>query len=574
MFSAANPHTISPALEPSAPSGRSAAPSSEGRSYEARIRESRVLIVDDMVAHAALLLNLLHRLGFKEVRSLTDPREVFSTIGEWQPHLLILDLSMAHVTGQEIIELLRSDSAGKQPMPIMVVTGEQDPTLKRKVLAAGASEFLLKPYDSSEIVLRIRNLLMMRFLQSELQGKNRELEETVAQRTAALVDRTRELEAALEDLRRSQSQMLEQERLRVFAGMAGGIAHDFNNALNCVIGYTDLMLADEELAGDKQTVLEYARTMNTAGRDAAALVSRLRNLYRPKDEDEEGTFTLVPLRQLLSEAVALSQPKWKAQALVEGRVIDVELQPTDEAEILCNPAEMREVLMNLIFNAADAMPAGGTITLRTRVRGPQVEIGVSDTGTGMPEEVRARCLEPFFSTKGHRGTGLGLSMVAGIVQRHNGTLEVVSELGRGTTIWVRLTTVSDSAGATAPGTLPELTPALRILAVDDEPTARDVISRCLTADGHTVVTAATGHQALAKLATERFDIVITDHAMPFMTGTELAHAIKRQQSGERVILLSGSSDPGAERLPGGIDAWLEKPLSRGKLRNAILGVLS
>jgi signal transduction histidine kinase len=537
-------------------------------SYDQQIRESRVLILDDAVANIALLESVLRRLGFKQVRSLSDSREVFTAMADWPPDLLILDLSMPHVSGFEVLELLRGENAGTEGMPVLVLTGEVEPAVKRKALALGASEFVLRPFDTSEIVLRIRNLLMMRFLQKEMKRQNRDLELKVAERTSSLLERSQQLETALEKLNQSQDQLLEQERLRAFAGMAGGIAHDFNNVLNCVVGYTDLLLADEKIAADPASVVEFAQIMNTAGRDAAKMVNRLRDLYRPRENTEAWTPTHVPT--LLAEAVSFSRPKWKAQALAAGRTIEVVVEAGEVPEISCNAAEVREALMNLIFNAVDAMPAGGTITLRARAAGECVELGVADVGTGMSPEVRTRCLEPFFSTKGEQGTGLGLAMVFGILKRHEGTIHIESALGEGTTIWLRLPRrIQPSAPEPRPQPTGEKR-RLNVLVVDDQPIARDIVSRYLKADGHRVTASGNGQEALTRIMGEAFDLVVTDHAMPLMTGTDLALAIKGRPAPPRVVLLSGTAEADfAGHPPDSIDAWLSKPATGDELRQAV-----
>jgi CheY-like chemotaxis protein len=350
--------------------------------------------------------------------------------------------------------------------------------------------------------------------------------------------------------------------------MAGGIAHDFNNVLNCVVGYTDLLLADEKIAADPASVVEFAQIMNTAGRDAAKMVNRLRDLYRPRENTEAWTPTHVPT--LLAEAVSFSRPKWKAQALAAGRTIEVVVEAGEVPEISCNAAEVREALMNLIFNAVDAMPAGGTITLRARAAGECVELGVADVGTGMSPEVRTRCLEPFFSTKGEQGTGLGLAMVFGILKRHEGTIHIESALGEGTTIWLRLPRrIQPSAPEPRPQPTGEKR-RLNVLVVDDQPIARDIVSRYLKADGHRVTASGNGQEALTRIMGEAFDLVVTDHAMPLMTGTDLALAIKGRPAPPRVVLLSGTAEADfAGHPPDSIDAWLSKPATGDELRQAV-----
>jgi signal transduction histidine kinase len=508
--------------------------------YELQVRNSRILVVDDLIANVTLLENVLSRLGYKQIKSLTDPRQALSTVAEWQPDLIVLDLAMPHLNGFSIMAQLRENVPKEQWIPVLVLTADTDPATKRKALAGGATEFLPKPFDSSEIVLRIRNLLFMRILHKELRDHNHLLEERVAKRTASLSERTAELEQALAELKQAQKQVVQQERFRAFGEMAGGVAHDFNNVLMCVIGYTDLLLNDPTIMQEPETVEKFLRTMNSAGHDASRIVGRLRDFYRPREENE--ILTSIDLNKLFEDVVSLTQPKWKAQALASGRVINIRTDFARAPLAHCNPAEMREVVVNLIFNAVDAMPDGGSITLRTRVVGGTVSLGVSDSGTGMTEETRLRCMEPFYSTKGESGTGLGLSTVFGIVKRHEGTVEIESEVSRGTTFWIHLTMKDDNEIVDDEGLEAPVVP-LRILAVDDEPVVRDVLGRYLEADGHAVSVAADGAQALRLLQERDFDLLIADQAMPGMTGRQLIAAVHARMPGMPVLLLSGCSDP-------------------------------
>jgi CheY-like chemotaxis protein len=182
--------------------------------YDAQIRSSRILLVDDVVSSVTLLQNVLQRLGFKEVRSVTDPREVFAALDEWKPDLIVLDLAMPHIHGLHLLQHLREQETETDFTPVLVLTGNMQPETRRKALQSGASDYLLKPFESSEIVLRIRNLLLVRVLQAELRNQNVLLEEKVAERTKALSERTAQLERALAELKEMETQMLEQERFR------------------------------------------------------------------------------------------------------------------------------------------------------------------------------------------------------------------------------------------------------------------------------------------------------------------------------------------------------------------------
>ncbi len=233
---------------------------------------------------------------------------------------------------------------------------------------------------------------------------------------------------------------------------------------------------------------------------------------------------------------------------------------------------LREVLTNLIFNAVDAMPNGGGISLETTIENDRAVIRVSDAGTGMTETVRQRCLEPFFSTKGEHGTGLGLSMVYGIIQRHRGELQIQSEFGQGTTFVISLPLAqSSSTPAAAAPVVSEPNSSLRVLVVDDEHRVREVLSTYLRCDGHQVATAATGREALEKFRHGQFDLVLLDRAMPEMSGEQTAQFIKQVNGNVPVILLTGFGAlievTGAQ--PKAVDAVLSKPITLDVLRRTI-----
>ncbi len=398
-------------------------------------------MLDDEVANTCLVENFLNRLGYTNLASINDPTQVFDKIESFKPDLLLLDLSMPRLDGFQVLELLRRDSSPAARIPVIVITGDATAANKRRALANGATDLLSKPIDASEANMRIRNVLERRLLQLEIEDQNRVLEQRVSERTS-------QLQQAVDDLQNAQRQMLQQERLSAFAEMAGGVVHDFSNALMAVIGYSDMLLANEgHNLQERDTALEYLRIINTAGRDAAEVVSRLRDFYRPRNTAES---QIVDLKEVLHQAVLMTQPKWNDPARPTGTEIVVEAELKHLPIMRGNPAELREMMTNLIFNAVDAMPDGGTLTLRTSEAGGDVVLEIADTGAGMTPEVRARCLDPFFSTKGDKGTGLGLAMVFGIVQRQQGSMEIESEVGKGTTFRITLPSEGDAAAFEAP----------------------------------------------------------------------------------------------------------------------------
>ena len=380
----------------------------------------------------------------------------------------------------------------------------------------------------------------------------------------------RQLEDTLTQLKATQRQVLQQERLRAMGEMASGIAHDFNNSLSPIVGFAELLMRRPDLPSE--TAQKYVKLINTAARDAASVIRRLRELYRERGESTPDA--AVDIGRCLEEATALTEPRWKSQAQGRGVNIKVVRDVEDVPVILGEAAAVREMLTNLIFNAVDAMPEGGTITMRARLDGDHVLLTVTDTGVGMSEEVRRRCLEPFFSTKDQQGTGLGLSLVHATVQRHRGTLTVDSEPGRGTTFNVRLP-IHGPAPA-APAVEPaEASRRLRVLVVEDDPLVRMALTEQLSSQGHTVESATNGLEGLDKFMSGRFDLVLTDRAMPEMGGDQLATTIKQLAPNKPIIMLTGFGDlmnVKGER-PVAVDAVVSKPVTLDSLAEAIRQVV-
>jgi signal transduction histidine kinase len=401
----------------------------------AALKGAHILMVDDEVASTCLMTNFLNRIGYTQLRSINDSRRVFETIETFVPDLILLDLNMPDLDGFDILHALRADRQNEQT-PVLVLTGDPSATNKRRALAAGATDLLVKPFDASEVSMRIRNLLHARFLRLEIREQNRLLEARVRERTS-------ELERALADLQAAQRKAVQQERLSAFGEMAGGVVHDFSNALMSVIGYSEMLLSNPAARSDEATALEYLRIINTAGRDGAHVVSRLRDFYRPRGAAD--LFELLDLNEIATQAIALVRPRCEKRERDKRVCFRTDFASQVTASGI--GAELREVLTNLIFNALDAISGTGEVILKTRLGNSEAIVEVTDTGAGMTPEVNERCLEPFFTTKGTHGTGLGLAMVFGIIKRHQGVLEIESELGKGTTIRIRLPAASPNGSS-------------------------------------------------------------------------------------------------------------------------------
>ena len=545
-------------------------------------KDARILIVDDDKTNVVALGEILSRAGYAICISITDPRQAMTKFEELQPDLLLLDWHMGECSGLDVLRELRNSLPEQSMPPVLVLTADDSTSTKREALAAGVTDFLSKPLDVPEVLLRIKNLLLLRMFRLHEQIEKHSLEEQVRNKTV-------ELERTLTELRESQHQVIQQERLRALGEMAGGIAHDFNNVLTIILGYSDLFAEKADITADPGAALQAFGIIGKAAGDSAEIVRRLREFYRPYKSGEDD-HRPVDLRDIAEEAVRLSMPRWKTRPEVTGDFIDVKMELADLPQVPGSAAELREVLMNLIFNAVDAMPQGGQITVRTGVEEENVFFEVEDNGAGMTEEIRRHCLEPFFTTKGEQGTGLGLATTYGIVRRHNGIIRLDSQVNEGTRFTILLPihrtgegegTVVPAGAASpvsemkkaAPAAASAPVPPLHVLVVDDEPGICNVLRGYLEKDSHTVVTAGNGSEALEKFRNARFDLVITDRAMPKMNGDQLAGAIKKIEPAEPVILLTAYAGH-PEILSPDIDLLLSKPSSLSEIRQAIRRVMA
>jgi signal transduction histidine kinase len=537
-------------------------------------RDAKILIIDDEPACALTLAHMLEQSGYANCTTVTDPNTAVEKFHEIKPDLLLVDLHMEPLSGIEIVNQINAAISPRLRAPVIFVTGDTAFEAKHDALAAGATDFISKPIDSVEVVLRIGNILTARALYQQCQLYSHGLERLVDKRTAELQSQTADLEKALAELSETQQQVIQQERMRALGTMASGIAHDLNNNLTLILGYGDMLLTDLGNFPKGSQTRSFLKQVVSAGRDNAELVKRLRDFYRPSAGNQEKDLAAVDLNDLVEEALTHTVPRWKSWAHAGGATIRI---VRDLGEIpLINGAgsELREVLTNLIFNAADAMPAGGRLSFRTYQIDGQVRLAVTDDGLGMTEETRRNCLEPFFTTKGDRGSGLGLAMSYGIVRRHGGTIKVESAPGKGSTFTISLPVPAEILEHHAGKTNKPVSP-LRVLVVDDHPGICEIVSAYLAEDRHIVETATGAREAMEKFQAGEFDLVITDRAMPEMNGDELATSIKRMKPGEPIIMLTGFADLIYEtgQKAESVDLVLSKPARLDDLRKAIRYVM-
>jgi signal transduction histidine kinase/ActR/RegA family two-component response regulator len=462
--------------------------------------------------------------------------------------------------------------------------GKDDLAMAKKMSGAGFNSCVATPLLVQDKVIGL--MVLLRRETDAFSRAERDFIRSLGAHVALAIHQVQlyqDLQKAYNDLRQSQQAVMQQERLKALGQMASGVAHDINNALSPVVGFSDLIAQNER--GLSEAGKKHLLYIKTAGEDIAHIVKRLREFYRPRNEQE--SLQSLNLRVISKQVIDMMQPRWRDIPQIHG--INIELKTDfdpETPEFAGIESEIREALTNLLLNAIDALPKGGTITVRSRkIERPPKEnkistyaaLEVCDTGVGMDEQTQKRCLEPFFSTKGKRGTGLGLAMVYGVVERHDGKIEIESRPGKGTTMRLLF---AGRPMAVSPNTEPpesdEPPAPLHILCIDDEPALRTLVHEILEHDGHKIEMADGGQAGInafqaAKKRKDPFDVVITDLGMPMVDGHAVARAVKGQSSRTPVIMLTGwgAFFRGDGDVPTEVDGILCKPPRLHEIRSML-----
>jgi nitrogen-specific signal transduction histidine kinase len=355
------------------------------------------------------------------------------------------------------------------------------------------------------------------------------------------------------------------KKLTALGKISSGVAHDFNNVLTVVLGRVQLL---RKLTNDSY-FLKSLDMIEKSALDGASKVRKIQEFSRPSDRAMTES---VNLKSIIEEVLEITRPRWDNASKVRGILIEPILNLDENLFILGDSSDLRNAFTNIIFNAIDAMTNGGILSIKAEKSGNFVRVDLKDTGHGMTEEVVERVFDPFFTTKGVLGSGLGMSEVYGIIKRHNGRIQVESEVGVGTTIKLLFPKARRSGEDVLTGKLSE-TKALDIFIVDDEEYIVDTLSEYLGEMGHTIHSSNSSEQALDEISKAHYDVVITDLGMPSINGIELAEMIKKINSKIQVILVSGwALNLKSSELENRVDFVINKPFSFEKI-NFILAEL-
>jgi two-component system NtrC family sensor kinase len=477
-------------------------------------RDAAILIVDDERSMVRLLEQLLAHAGYQKLSGTSDPREVVRLCDELEPDLVMLDLRMPHLDGIEVLHQLKRRRA-ETYLPVLVLTADVSRESKRAALEAGASDFVTKPFEQTELLLRVRNLLEMRFLHRDLRRQNETLEVQIQERT---------------------HQLLEAGKLATMGNLLAGVAHELNSPLSVILGQVGLF----SQTGVDPKARARVKDIGEAAERCVRIVRSFLTMAR-RHPPERGH---VSLNDLLREAVELLS--------FELRIASIEIVYDLERDlplVWADGHQLRQVIVNLVTNARQAVqdsapPRQLRLATRYDERRSSVGIEVADSGPGIPAEVRARVFEPFFTTKPDgEGTGLGLALVRGIVEGHGGSIEIESAPGEGARFIISLPLGAPPESQEESGELQAAGPVVgkSILIVDDEPAVASLLAEALSRDGYKVDMAANGAVALRMLGARDYDLIISDSGMPELNGRELYREIERREPrlSRRFVFVTG-----------------------------------
>jgi len=523
-----------------------------------------ILNVDDTEAVRYAKTHTLRTAGFRVEEAVTGA-EALLKVAELHPSLVLLDVRMPDISG---IEVCRRIKAEHPTTMVLQVSASYISSADRIIgLESGADSYLAQPVEPAELIAAVRALLRIRRAEDKLRTINEELESRVQERTRQLMEANQQLTYEIAEREKAQASLIQALKTEALGQLTGGIAHDFNNLLMIISSNLTLM---GKYLGDNSKLRKYWEGAKEGADRAVTLTQRL--------------LTFARRQELKIEVVDVAALLASVHSLIErsvGPMNDIVLDVSEDLRLaIADRNQLELALLNLAVNARDAMPDNGQLTIAARnarppagsglADGDYVHLSVTDTGTGMDARTLSRATEPFFSTKGpDRGTGLGLAMVRGLLDQLGGALILESAPGHGTTanLWLP-TAVEESRPAEVRRAAASGTRRLSILFVDDESILLMVGAEMLESNGHRVTQAASGAEALQALQSNgSYDLLITDHAMPGMTGVELARKARSISPDLRVVLASGFQE-----IPGETEAdWtrLRKPYLESDLLDVI-----
>lgn len=485
----------------------------------------RILVVDDSKVQLFALSKMLEKEGYV-ITSSSEPLVAKGLLEKEEYDLLLCDLIMPDMDG---IAMLKFSKSRYPTMPVVIMTAFGDRESAIEALKDGAEDYIFKASgerERDEFFIRIRRTLEKSKLQKKILAYQNSLEHMVDERT--------------KELKETQDKLVQSERLRSLGVITTGVAHDFNNILGVILGRTQLLirrLKNSEIVEDLQIIEKSALK-------GSATIRRMQDYTRIRKDE---TFVPVQMNEIIDEVIEITKTRWKDEAENKGIRIEIEKKCDDIPFVTGNVSELKDVLINVLFNAFDSMSEGGKVVIKTYLEQihdePWVTTEVSDTGCGMVEQIQSKVFDPFFTTKSEQGTGLGMSTAYGIIQRHKGEITFKSKENEGTTFYIRLMAALfvhqvPSEKPLEKGT-PEKPKKFAILVVDDDEAVRTTLAEMLEIQEHDVSMASSGPEAVRMVMQRHYDIMFTDLGMPGMSGWELSQEIRQRSPQTHVVMITG-----------------------------------
>lgn len=441
--------------------------------------------------------------------------------------VILLDLSLPDSQGLDTFTKINSRVPA---VPVVVLSGFGDEAFAVEAVGRGAQDYLTKGKTDSNLLVRSLRYAVER--------------------------------------QRTENALVQGERLRALGEMASGVAHDFNNVLAVILGRVELALedaTDDRLKKDLKIIEQTAL-------DASGMVRRLQEFSRVRVGH---ALEPVDINQLVQHALQMVESRQVQSKETDAINIEIVTDLSGEGSVLGDAAELKQALVNILFNSLDAMPKGGKITVSSRHDNGSVVISVTDTGEGIPDEIKGKIFDPFFTTRGSKGIGLGLSVTYGIINRHGGKIDFSSTAGEGTTFTIQLPIAAEAAvHKIVAKPEAQATGSARILVVDDDPEVSEVLELMIKKLGHEVTVINSGKEAIGAFKEGQYDMVVTDLGMPDISGREVAKAVKKEKPDTPVLLITGwGVQLELDEMPE-IDDLIAKPFTKKVLSDKVGELLS
>jgi signal transduction histidine kinase len=440
--------------------------------------------------------------------------EAFKCLDETSVDVILLDLSLPDSQGLDTFIKINNQVP---TTPVVVLSGFGDESFAVEAVGRGAQDYLTKGKTDSNLLVRSLRYAIERH--------------------------------------RTENALVQGERLRALGEMASGVAHDFNNVLAVILGRVELALedvTDDRLKKDLKIIEQTAL-------DASGMVRRLQEFSRVRVGH---ALEPVDLEQLVQHALQMVESRQVQLKEAESVNIEIATELSEMGSVLGDAAELKQALVNIIFNSIDAMPEGGKIDVMSKQENGSVMLSVRDTGEGIPDEIKGKIFDPFFTTKGTKGLGLGLSVTYGIINRHGGKIDFESTVGEGTAFIIQLPLAGEIEQKVPVEPKIETVKSARILVVDDDPEVSEVLELMIKKLGHEVTVINSGKEAIGAFKDGQYDMVVTDLGMPDISGREVAKSIKKDSPDIPVLLITGwGVQLELDKMPE-IDDLIAKPFTK------------